>query len=78
MKPAVQAIRARPGPNNPSSRACEQTGPRSRGRPDKLESLRRALQFNDWQMHAARQVAQLQLDHLPDLATHFSLSATWH
>ena len=73
MKPPVQANRARRGPNKQPVCPCEQTASGSRGRPGTLGSLRRALQFNDRQVLAPRQVAQLQFDHLPDLATHFSL-----
>lgn len=62
MRPEVRANRPRQEPNRQSSRLWEQTGPHARRRPDALWSLRRSLQLDDWQVHAPRQVAQLQFD----------------
>ena len=73
MGHAVQAGRTRQGPKKQPAAPCVQTGPHSRGRPDPFGALRRPLQLDDRQVHAARQVAPLPFDYLPDIATHLGL-----
>ena len=73
MRHAVLEDRARHGPNKQPPAPCAETSPHPRRRPDTFGSLRRAVQFSDWQVDVPRQVAHPKFDHLPDIAADLGL-----